>query len=60
MECLISCVLQTCVNVYPRTKFDHGDIRWPADAEVNCCFILSDQDNKKSLYLVAGDKAIAE
>lgn len=52
--------LQTCVSVYQRSKFDHVDIKWPANAEVNRCFILSDQDNQNSLYIIAGDEAIAK
>lgn len=51
--------MQTCVGVYRRSNFDHGDIVWPSDADLKCCFIVTDCDRSQTLYLVATEPTIA-
>ena len=39
---------------------DEASANWPADADSECCFIVTDPDEKKTLYLIAEDSKTAQ
>ena len=52
--------LQMCVGVYHRKNYDHAKRKWPRDVDPKCCFTVVDQDDSKTLYLIADNEYIAK
>ena len=46
--------------MYHRQNLDHASKKWPDDAEPTHCFKVVDEDDAKTLYLIANDQDKAE
>lgn len=51
---------QTCIGVNLRIEMDEARANWPVDADSECCFIVTDPDENKILYLIAENSKLAQ